>query len=157
MTKKFEPEDIPEFLSVLERTISRLEQISSRKDEVELTNSIAEGEWTIKQILAHICSCQDVWSYSIYAMLAVDNPQLYPLHPRKMAVAMEYEELSYANLLTHFKMRRDELFRILQKLPHGSWTREATINGRQHSVFSQVRRMAIHERDHWEQIEKVLN
>jgi hypothetical protein len=157
MTNKFVPADIPKYLSVLESTIARLEEISTNKDEGELAKSYAGGEWTINQILAHLCSCQDVWSDSIYAMLAADKPKLYSLHPRKLAATMEYEERSFLDLLSHFKSGRVELLRILRKLPQGSWVREASITGRQHSVFSQVRRMAIHETDHWEQIERVLN
>ena len=157
MTKKFEPSDIPKYLSALESTIARLEEIVDQKDEAELTKSSAEEEWSSKQILAHLCSCQDVWSYSIYVMLAVDNPQLFPLHPREMAAAMKYEERTFVDLFSYFKSGRAELLRIIGKLPQENWKREATIKGRQHSVFSQVRRMAIHETDHWVQIDLVMN
>jgi hypothetical protein len=156
MTKKFVPADIPQYLSAMNETSIRLAEISERRDDAELAKARLEGEWSILQILAHICACQDVWAYSIYVMLSVDDPELFPLHPRQMAATMNYDALSFTDLFFHFRSGRKELLRILNNLSEAKWQRKAIINGRQHSVFSQVRRMAIHESDHWLQIDKAL-
>lgn len=156
MTKKFGPSEIPRYLTSLENTIIRLEEISARMDDSELAESSLEGEWSILQILAHISACQDVWAYSIYAMLSVKSPELFPFHPRQMAATMKYDELSFSDLFSHFRSGRKQLLRILQNLTEQKWQQEALINSRYHSVFSQVRRMALHEADHWEQIDKSL-
>jgi hypothetical protein len=95
MTKKFVPSEISRYLAGLENTIIRLEEISAQMDDSELAESSIEGEWSILQILAHICACQDVWAYSIYAMLSVKDPELFPVHPRQMAAMMKYDELSF--------------------------------------------------------------
>ena len=156
MTKKFVPKEIPEYLTTLENTIIRFMEIAERHDDAELSQAPLEREWSISQILAHICACQDVWAYSIYTMLAVEDPELFPLHPRKLAATMNYDALSFSDLFSYFKSGRKQLLRILDNLTEVKWQRQAIIEGRAHSVFSQVRRMAIHEMDHWEQIDKSL-
>jgi hypothetical protein len=156
MTKKFVPSEISRYLAGLENTIIRLEEISAQMDDSELAESSIEGEWSILQILAHICACQDVWAYSIYAMLSVKDPELFPVHPRQMAAMMKYDELSFSDLFSHFRSGRKQLLRILHSLTEQKWQQKARISGRYHSVFSQVRRMALHEADHWEQIDTSL-
>jgi hypothetical protein len=37
------------------------------------------------EILAHLRACDDLWSHSIYAMLAQDNPALPLLDERRWA------------------------------------------------------------------------
>ena len=153
MTKKFVPADIPQYLKVLKETVTRLADIAEHMEDVKLAKPPLEGEWSILQILAHICACQDVWAYSIYAMLSVEDPELLHLHPRKLAATMKYHKLSFSDLFAHFRSGRVMLLHVLHNLTEGNWQRGARIEGRQHSVFSQVRRMAIHETDHWEQID----
>lgn len=155
MTKKFAPSDVPKYLMILEEMVTCLGEMSERVGDAELARPGGSGDWSVLQNLAHICACQDVWAYSIYAMLSVEDPELFPLHPRKMAATMKYDQLSFSDLFSTFRGGREELLRILNVLPESEWQRKAIIGGRQHSVFSQVRRMAKHDLDHWEQIDKL--
>ena len=54
MTIKFVPSDIPIYLTALESTVERLEKLSNQKEERELAKSSSTGEWSIKEILAHL-------------------------------------------------------------------------------------------------------
>jgi len=45
---------------------------------------------------------------------------------------------------------------VLKRLSVEDWSRAAIIKGREHTVFTQVRRMAMHENVHCEQIESLL-
>jgi hypothetical protein len=42
---------------------------------------------------------------------------------------------------------------VLRALPPESWPCSADIAGRGRTVFSQARRMALHEKEHWVQLE----
>ena len=107
-------------------------------------------------MVAHLRACADVWMFSIYAMLAEDEPALPDLDERKWAKVTAYTELEFYDLLQVYALQRAELINVLRDLPTESWARSATIAGRKHTVFSQVRRMALHEVEHCEQIEQSL-
>ncbi len=53
-------------------------------------------------------------------------------------------------------VKRGELLLVLRNLPEASWSQSAVIEGRNHTVFSQVRCMALHEQERLEQIAAVL-
>jgi len=44
--------------------------------------------------------------------------------------------------------------RLSTRFEAEEWFRPAVIRGRTHTVFSQTRRMALHEADHWERIDR---
>lgn len=64
--------------------------------------------------------------------------------------------LDFGPSLQAFSLKRQELLHVLRDLPEERWARTAVIGGRTHSVFSQVRRLALHEVGHCEQMESVL-
>ncbi len=108
------------------------------------------------EILAHLRSCSDIWSYSILAMLAESSPALALLDPRKWAKAAGYPALGFHRSLEAFTLDRRELIAVLQGLEPEQWLRDADIGGRRHTVFSQARRMALHEAEHLSQFEAVV-
>ena len=107
-------------------------------------------------ILAHLRSCQSVWAATIYAMLILDNPQLPEIHPRKWAKFFDYQSQGFEATLVGFKSERYKLRRVLGSLPDEAWSRGAMVNRREHNVFSQTRRMALHEMEHWKQFQALL-
>jgi hypothetical protein len=57
-------------------------------------------------------------------------------------------ELDFDRSLDVFTLRREELLRVLRGLSEERWGKSAVIEGRTHSVFSQARRLALHELEH---------
>jgi hypothetical protein len=97
-----------------------------------------------------------VWGDSIDAMLAENLPTLPHIHPRKWIKETNYLELAFHESFQAFIKQRQRLLRTLEKLSFEDWSRAATIAGRNHTVFTQARRMAKHEHEHCEQIESLL-
>jgi hypothetical protein len=91
---------------------------------------------------------REIWSFSIHAMLAEDNPSLPLLDERRWAKAACYATLEFHKSFQAFALQREELLCVLRDLPQDAWSRTAVIEGRTHSVFSQARRMALHEQEH---------
>ena len=150
------PSEIQKYLSLLEETPQRIAACTAGLTEAQLRRPPGKGEWSAVAILAHLRACDDVWSYSIYAMLVQDNPSLPGLYPRQWARVMPYTRLDFGSLLQAFTLKRRELLQVLSDLPEEGWTRTAVIGGRTHSVFSQVRRLVLHEEGHCEQIESLV-
>jgi hypothetical protein len=82
---------------------------------------------------------------------------LQEIHPRKwIKTTSPYTTQSFANSLEVFTLRRAALLIILRALSPADWAREGRITGKSHTVYSQVRRMVLHESGHCDQIEFLL-
>jgi DinB superfamily len=150
------PSEIEKYLGIISETPLRIGQASKGLDEARLQFKPEDKSWSANDILAHLRSCADLWTHSIYAMLAENNPEFSDINERKWAKVTRYAELSFSESFQAFSSQRENLLRVLKALPFESWERSAIIFGRKHTVFTQTRRLAKHEGEHCEQIENLL-
>ena len=150
------PDEIEKYLSLLSDTSGRLVKATRGFDDAHLQFKPDEKAWSVNDILAHLRSCADVWGSSIEAMLAEDNPTVPYRHPRQWIKKTNYPDLLFHESFQAFRMQRKNLLKILKNLSFEDWSRPATIKHREHTVFSQTRRMALHEDVHCQQIEELL-
>ena len=159
MPKKITEDQIESYMQTLIDTPGRLAALTEGMTEEQLSAAPAPGEWSLAEILAHLRGCADVWGYSIYAMFILDNPELADIHARTWAQKMGYAKLTFAENFTAFQVGRENLARILAGLSFEQWGRTSRFSGKvnTHTIFSQTMRMALHERDHLQQIETMLS
>jgi len=150
------PDEIEKYLSLLSDTSRRLMKATQGFDDARLQYKPDEKIWSVKDILAHLRSCADVWGSSIEAMLAEDNPNVPYRHPRQWIKKTNYPDLTFHESFQAFRLQRKNLLNVLNNLSFEDWSRAAIIKHREHAVFSQARRMALHENVHCQQIEEIL-
>jgi hypothetical protein len=153
---KSSPAEIHKALLQLEQTAPRLGAAASGHREEALHASTEERAWSPAEILAHLRACADLWTHSIYAMLAAEAPELPDIDERKWARVTKYASLPFALSLEAFTLQRNVLLPVLRALPPAGWERDAVIFGRRHTVFTQARRLARHEAEHCDQLEALL-
>jgi hypothetical protein len=125
-------------------------------DSAELHRVPAGEDWSVNYILAHLRACVDVWGETIERMLLEYEPVLIYLSPRTWIRRTDYYSLDFELSFSIFKAEREMLVTKLQSLTFEDWQRGSKIKERRHTIFSQVRRMALHEQVHCEQIETML-
>jgi len=150
------PDEIEKYLGLLSNTSRRIMKATQGFDDVRLQYKIDKKAWSVNDILAHLRSCADVWGCSIEAMLAQGRPTLPYRHPRQWIKKTNYPDLMFQESFQAFRMQRKNLLNVLKKLSFEDWSRAAIIKHREHTVFSQSRRMALHEDVHCHQIEELL-
>jgi hypothetical protein len=148
--------EIEKYLRILSGTPQQIAQVAKGLDEARLQFKSDRKSWSANDILAHLRSCADLWTHSIYAMLAENEPVYSDINERKWAKVTRYDESPFVESLQVFSLQRENLLRVLKALPLVSWERPAIIFERKHTVFTQTRRMAKHEQEHVEQIASVL-
>ena len=148
---------IEEYLRVLSETPAALKRLAEPFDEDGLASSPDPKSWSAVDVLAHLRACSDVWTFSIMAMLAEDEPSLAFIDPRRWARVAGYAHLPFRPSLQAFGASRAGLLTALTDQTLETWGRRCTIGGRAHSVYSQVRRMAKHEKEHQVQIAQLLD
>ncbi len=148
--------EIPEILQTLNDVAKRIEKAALRVDKKRLHARSKEEPWSPNDVLAHIRCCADVWGGSMEKMLEQDHPKLGYIHPRQWIKRTNYLELDFLTSFKAYKDQRRKLLQILKKLPLKDWSRGAIIQGKEHTIFTQARRMAMHDSAHCEQIESLL-
>jgi hypothetical protein len=148
-------DEIEEHLSTLQSTVERIARATDGVSETILSTSPGGKAWSAYEILLHLRACADLWSFSIFAMLSEKDPELGLLDERRWAQATRARTPGFGDAFEAFARLRRELLRALQAAPPTAWNRTARIGGRAHSVYSQTRRMALHEAEHCRQIESL--
>ena len=138
--------------NILEETEKILDRMALDHAEQDLYRTSHPEEWSARDVLAHLRACADVFSWHIYVMLAVDNPTLPYVHPNNWMSIQGYTLLSFADNLASFKLNRQHLLRKLSSLTLQEWQRTGIIKERNHTVFGEARRMALHEEGHFKQL-----
>lgn len=153
---KATPAEIESFVQILSETPLRISQAANGLGEVRLQFKADKKSWSANDILAHLRSCADLWTHSIYAMLAEKEPVFSDINERKWANVTRYTESPFAESFQAFSLQRENLLRVLRALSFASWERSAIIFERKHTIFTQTRRMAKHEQEHCEQMKSLL-
>ncbi len=133
------PPEIQKYLALLEETPRLITTCIGGANEDTLRKSPGKRDWSPVEVLAHLRA-----------------PTLPLLDERRWARSRRYADLSFYTSFQAFTLSRGELLYVLRVLPHEAWSRTATIKGRTHSVFSQARRLALHESEHCEQLKTLI-
>lgn len=147
--------EVAHYLAVLAETPERLAECAAGLGDERIDASPALGDWSLGQLLAHLRAAAEVWGESIYAMLEAEHPDLPYVHPNQRMKSAGYAAVDFQVSLQAYTEQRLALLEMLRQLQPEEWSREALIRGRRHTVFSQARRVALHEADHWAQIERM--
>jgi hypothetical protein len=153
---KSTPREIEKFTTQLAESPRLIAELTSGLTDEQLGAQPEAKIWSAVEILAHLRACADLWSFSIYAMLAEHEPQLPDINERKWVRVAGYAGLPFAASFQVYAGQRAELLQVLYTLPTEAWERSALIFGRKHTVFTQVRRMAKHEAEHCAQLVELL-
>lgn len=153
---KINQRSIEDILGILEETPVRFSAVSRGRSQEQLHHRPDPNSWSVNEVLAHLRACADVWGFDIDRMLAQDAPTLLFRHPNDRLGETDYPELDFETSLAAYCEQREEFLLKLKSLEIKDWHRGAEIQDRTHTVFSQARRMALHEQGHWEQIEAAV-
>ena len=153
---KMTPREIEKYLDLLAGTLDHIDLITRDASEEQLNHKASKQDWSVRDILAHLRACSDVWGNSIEAMLADENPVLPDVHPRHWLKQTNYLDLSFRESRQALASQRAKMLSVLRLLSFEDWARPARIGGRKHTIFSQARRMAKHEAEHITQIAGML-
>jgi hypothetical protein len=126
----------------------------------QLHRKLEPDAWSAQEILAHLRACAEVWGRSIERMLAEDHPTIRYVSPRDWIKRTDYLEQGFQDCLRAFRHRRVQLVKTLSELDAVDWSRRATFTattlGREATVLSYARRIADHESQHIDQLQRTV-
>lgn len=148
---------VEQILSYLEEGPQRIQKATAGLAPELLLRPPSVEEWPVRDIVAHLHACGDVWGGHILAILAEDHPERRGINPRTWIEQTGYLEQDFDSLFRSYASQRAKLLAVLRTLPPEGWLRSARIvaygQGFDHSVQFFGEKMARHERTHVRQIE----
>jgi uncharacterized damage-inducible protein DinB len=155
------PRTREQILAMLAATPSRLADLTAGLPPAQLLAPPQPGEWSARDVLAHLRACADMWGRTIALILREDRPTFKAVNPTTWIKQTDYRELEFRPSLQAFTAQRAELLAVLQPLAPGAWSRTATVTGagkpRQRSAHTYGLWLANHEQMHVRQVERIVN
>ena len=119
------------------------------------------GEWSARDVLAHLRACSDMWGKYIMVILSEDRPTFKAVNPTTWIKQTNYRQQEFHPSLQAYTAQRAELLAVLKPLAPEAWSRMATVmtggKPRERTVFTYAQWLANHERMHIKQIERIVN
>ena len=149
-----------ETLQALRQTPGRIAALTDGIEASRLRAAAADGGWSANEVLAHLRACADVWGGCIETILAEDHPTIRAVNPRAWIKRTDYPEQEFAPSLEAFTTQRAELMTVFEGLTADQWPRSATLTHSgapiERTLQSFAERLAVHERRHIPQIERIV-
>jgi hypothetical protein len=154
------PRTVEEILSLLAAAPPRLAILTEGLLPAQLLALPEPGEWSARDVLAHLRACADMWGQCIGVILNEDRPTIKAINPTTWIEQTDYRELEFRPSLQVYTTQRAELLAVLTPLTPEAWSRTATVTGAgkplQRSVYTYALWLANHERTHFKQIERTV-
>ena len=155
------PRTIEQLLTMLAAAPSRLADLTEGLPPAQLLAPPEPGEWSARDVLAHLRACADMWGKCIAVILSEDRPTFKAVNPTTWIKKTSYREQEFQPSLQAFTAQRAELLAVLKSLAPEAWSRTAMVTGagkpRERTVYTYAQWLANHEQSHFKQIERIVN
>lgn len=153
------PLTIEQILAMLAETPSRIADLTTGLAPAQLLAPPEPGEWSARDVLAHLRACADMWGKYIVVILSEDKPTFKAVSPTTWIKQTNYGEQEFKPSLQAFTDQRAGLLAVLKPLASEDWSRSATVTGagkpRERTVYTYAQWLTNHERSHFKQIEHI--
>ena len=155
------PRTIEQILTMLAAAPLRLANLTEGLPPARLLAPPEPGEWSARDVLAHLRACSDMWGKYIVKILSQDRPTFKAVNPTTWIKKTGYLEQEFQPSLQAFTAQRAELLAVLKPLAPEAWSRMATVmtagKPRLRTVHTYALWLANHEQTHIKQIERIVN
>ena len=150
---------VEQILTMLAAAPSRIAGLTEGLSPAELLTSPVPGEWSARDVLAHLRACSDMWGKYIRLILDEDHPTFKAVNPTTWIKQTDYLEQEFQTSLRAFTDQRARLLAVLEPLPPEAWNRTATVTGagkpRERTVYTYAQWLANHEHSHYRQLKNI--
>ncbi|MGQ0563008.1 MAG: DinB family protein [Gemmatimonadota bacterium] len=113
-------------------------------------NAYAEGKWTVKEVVAHICDAERVFAYRLLRIGRGDATPLASFDENAYVPAGEFRERTLESLVEEFAAIRQATIALVAGLPDEGWSRSGVASDSPVSARALAYIIAGHELHHRE-------
>lgn len=148
------PEDANVF-DVLDRQPGELRRLLLNTPDSEASFRPAPGEWSIKEVLGHLCDTERIFSYRALRISRGDTTPMNGFEQDEYVRATDFNARSLKDLLDEFEMRRRANILSFRPLPEEELARRGVANKAEITVRALLYAMAGHVAHHVESLQEV--
>jgi uncharacterized damage-inducible protein DinB len=144
-------ERVPEqddIIGVMERQRAETQQLLAGVDEEKSKYRYADGKWSIKGIVGHLCDAERIFAYRLLAIARGEQQPLPGFDEEAYAATGGFDDIPFADLVAELDRARRSTLDLLRHLPAEAWMRIGTANGHAISARAIAWIMPGHERHH---------
>jgi uncharacterized damage-inducible protein DinB len=123
--------------------------------ETEASVRPAPGEWSIKEVVAHLSDTERLFSFRALWFARGEGHPLPGMEPDPWVAINDFNARSLNDLLAEFDHVRSASLALLANLDEAAWNRQGTASGNIMSVRALAWIIAGHERHHTRSLQEV--
>ncbi|HEX8171443.1 MAG TPA: DinB family protein [Thermoanaerobaculia bacterium] len=140
------PED--DVLSAIELQSSETQKLLSSLDESRAAHRYAEGKWSVKEVLGHVCDAERIFGYRMLAIARGETQSLPGFDENSYVATAAFDRWRLGDLAEHYALLRRANIVLLRNLPEEAWDRPGVANGNRVTVRTIAHVIVGHERHH---------
>lgn len=152
---------IEQNLTLLANAPVRIAELTEGLSPVQLVTPPQPEEWSVRDVLAHLRACSDMWGKYIGLILEEERPTFKAVNPTTWIKSTNYLELEFQPSFEAYKIQREDLLAVLEPQPLEAWKRSAVVTGagkpRERTMQTYAMWLANHEQSHLRQIGRIVN
>jgi uncharacterized damage-inducible protein DinB len=122
-----------------------------RQQPIEMADhAYAEGKWTVKQVIGHLCDAERIFAYRLLRFARADETPLAGFDENTYVPAGQFEDRTLESLLQEFAAVRQATIALVAGLPDDGWSRSGLANDSPISARAIAYIIAGHELHHRE-------
>jgi hypothetical protein len=145
------PQDADIF-KLLDEQIAQLSQVLQMTNDAEASLRPAPEEWSIKEVLGHICDTERIFAYRALRFLRADTNALPGFEQDDYVKATDFNKRSLASLVDEFTFQRKGNLLCFQNITEEESIRTGTASTYTFSVRALIFIMAGHVAHHIESL-----
>jgi uncharacterized damage-inducible protein DinB len=111
-------------------------------------HAYAEGKWTIKEVIGHVCDAERIFSYRLLRIGRGDQTPLASFDENAYTPAGQFGQRTFASLIEEFAAVRAATIALVAGLPSDAWLRTGTASDSTVSARALAYIIAGHELHH---------
>jgi len=111
-------------------------------------HAYAEGKWTVKQVVGHVCDAERIFTYRLLRIARADQTPLAGFDENAYVPAGGFEARTLESLLEEFAAVRQATIALIAGLPDAGWSRSGIANDSPISARALAYILAGHELHH---------
>jgi uncharacterized damage-inducible protein DinB len=135
-------------LGALEQQSASTQKLLSALDDTRAAHRYAEGKWSIREVIGHVCDAERVFAYRAMCIARGEQQPLPGFDENEFMANAAYDAWKIGELAENFALIRRSTILLLRNLPADAWERRGTASGNPVTVNALAWIMAGHEAHH---------
>ena len=110
--------------------LQEVEQLLGPLDDAAARFRYAEGKWSVKEVLGHLCDAERIFSYRLLRIARADETPLPGFDENAYVPPAEFDARPLGDLLREFEAVRAATISLAEGLPAAAWVRRGQASGK---------------------------